>query len=496
MNVLFLVWDSARVDYVNKHAQTLNNLANQNISFSHAITPATWSLPAHCSLFSGNYPHEHGIFRLDHFIDNLPLADRLDRQNFRRVGISGNGFASHRYGFDHSFDEFYYTRQRFPPFSTGLPAQKMSFELRNRGKSKQEIFTTLIQRTLAHQHRSKSLVNVGTFLWDRMLDVAQSKGSSLAQRFQVEYSPDRNTEKIIEILDRVSERSEPFFLFANYMDCHRPYNPPEEIRQQFLDGDISRSELDRLDFEVARPWRFIERLDQGETIPDSQIELLRKLYAAEVHTVDQHLQQILDALDDRGLREETLIVVTADHGENLGEEDSFNRRRMGHEGSMSEHLTHVPLVIAHPDFSAVTVDKPVSLRHIFDLFDQRVVEDPSTEQITTRMQPTGDEVVLCEYPVVGGEHVKEKYPGASEKSLADRLTTHTVAAYVSNWKVIVDSNGGHWAWNKGEKMPVEAAPKDAIEAAEEAVSQLSQNSGRKEDMGKEKIKQLENLGYI
>lgn len=117
---------------------------------------------------------------------------------------------------------------------------------------------------------------------------------------------------------------EPFFLFVHYWDPHTPYIPPKHLRDSFYQGanptDPANHSLDALDRQpLGRFWRenWLEKLVPGLT----DIEYVSALYDAEIRYVDQAVGDLLDALDACGCAEDTVVVVTSDHGESLTEHD-------------------------------------------------------------------------------------------------------------------------------------------------------------------------------
>jgi arylsulfatase A-like enzyme len=145
-------------------------------------------------------------------------------------------------------------------------------------------------------------------------------------------------------LDRTRASGRPFFLFINYFDAHAPYSLPGEAPQPFSRRTAAWLEARMRDLQRAE-----ERADLRPT-PAAARELAR--LRAEVHSrlrdayddgiawIDRKLDELLGELGRRGLLEETLIVVTADHGEMLGEHGL-----VGHGDSLHRPVVHVPLVV-------------------------------------------------------------------------------------------------------------------------------------------------------
>jgi arylsulfatase A-like enzyme len=125
------------------------------------------------------------------------------------------------------------------------------------------------------------------------------------------------------------------FVLINVMDPHEPYRPPLPYYRQFL-GDVEATEAYAVDQDPldshARPG-FTPR----------QRSLVTRLYDAEIRAMDEHIGSFLEWLRGRGELDRTLVVVTADHGERLGE-----RGLLGHEALMDPYLLRVPLIVRYP----------------------------------------------------------------------------------------------------------------------------------------------------
>jgi len=136
----------------------------------------------------------------------------------------------------------------------------------------------------------------------------------------------------------LEERSDdgPAFLFINFLEAHLPYDPPEYARQKAV-PDLP--EEDR----VTNLWahEFNAGMYQSETVDWNRV---RQLYGGDVYTADVLLGELVRLLKKHALYEDTVLVVTSDHGENLGEHGLVD-----HQFSLGETLLAVPLVIRAPD---------------------------------------------------------------------------------------------------------------------------------------------------
>ncbi|MFC7057725.1 sulfatase-like hydrolase/transferase [Halovenus salina] len=492
-NILFVVWDACRYDYAVEHASFLNKLRSSNIWFEHAVAPSTWSPPSHASIFSGKLPHKHGTYRFTDSIDT-PLVSELSREGYTTYGVSANGFASQRTGFDEDFDHFRYTGGR-DLFLNGMDvsgnAQRI---LNNEGSSHKEALLDVLRRVPTGDNPLKSLANLSAVaageIAAKLEPLSRLPHPVFAPTSDYSYSPETNTRAIKSMLAS-HDNDEPFFLFTNYMDTHRCYKPPEALQRKHIGRSLSYSELVRLNEEVAATWPFAEQVERSE-LDESDVEDVRGLYAGEVETVDGHLQRLYHTLETEGLLEDTIVVVTADHGENLGETDEMGRRRMGHEASVSEAVLRVPLVIAHPQLEARTVSQTVSLKKLYELFLSPEQLLDSNGRCVLGLVDSG--LTASQYPPKGGvEDTIEKYPDAPQSDIRHALAERSAVAYDDGWKVVAESTGVRWAGTDDTKQPYSAAPERLTATVQEHLSQLEEADRGLTDQD---IQQLEALGYI
>lgn len=495
-NILFLVWDAARLDYVEQSASTVNTLRQENVWFEHAIAPATWSLPSHASLFTGELPHEHGRYKItDQYLGDLPLIDTLREDGYTTIGISGNGFASPRTKFAQQFDHFYYTCD-WGPFLDGLNVSQYALEMRadNSDISTKQLTLDACRESLKHERPLQSLVNFGAVALNRLC--ARVPGLNhiphplLNTYAQYGYSTERTTDRITSFL---ADADNPFFLFANYMDTHRPYIPPELFRDSELSRNLSYSEITEIN-ELAAPWEFIRRVENGDNL-NEPIQTIRSLYTEEVRSVDAQLQRIVDSLRRHNLYEDTIVIVTSDHGENLGETDLLGNKRMGHESSVSRQLLEVPLLIAGPMFDSETISERVSLRRVYDLLTN--LQKPVVDNETIRNAFCGrEEVIRAEYPALDGTEITEKYPEVSDKALAFRTSVDFVVGYFKDWMVVIDSTGRRLAWKSGTAVDYGKASQKLRNTVETDLETLIGQRTMADELSPKEYAELEALGYL
>jgi choline-sulfatase len=157
---------------------------------------------------------------------------------------------------------------------------------------------------------------------------------------------------VLEWLDRRPE-DKPFFLYVHTIDPHVPYIPPDDLLAQY-DPDPYQGPVD-----FTRDRQVLEKIKVGKIQPnDRDKRRLEALYDGEITYHDLHFASILDGLEKRGLLNETMVVVTADHGEEL-----FDHGSVGHGHSVWQELLHVPLSMYVPGLTEgeVRVHEPVGL---------------------------------------------------------------------------------------------------------------------------------------
>ncbi len=129
--------------------------------------------------------------------------------------------------------------------------------------------------------------------------------------------------------------SKPFFLWIHYMDVHEPYIPPKRYID-LVDPSITLSEEDMFRL-------FKEVLLKRDVSDKRTIETMKKLYLAHVREVDDAVKEFFGILGKQNLIKESVIILTADHGDEFGEHGGLS-----HDGKLYSELVRVPLIIYDP----------------------------------------------------------------------------------------------------------------------------------------------------
>ena len=141
-----------------------------------------------------------------------------------------------------------------------------------------------------------------------------------------------------------------FFMFVHYWDPHEPYTPPKKYRELWYEGDPtdpSNHSLDEVKKQILWPFIYLHlrAIRDINNLQDdiTDIEFVRAQYDGEITYVDEKVGELLRTLDEVGITDDTLVILTADHGESLGEHHFY----FDH-ADVYEPTIHVPLIIRHP----------------------------------------------------------------------------------------------------------------------------------------------------
>jgi arylsulfatase A-like enzyme len=287
-NVVLIAVDTLRADhlscygYADNRTPAIDALAADGVRFVNAFSEASWTRPSMATILSGLYPSSHGAI---HKADRLPdrvdtLAERMARAGYYTAGFVDNVNIAPTFNFQQGFTEYHYLAPDLFFYASEPAAQ----------------LTLYGGLRLVHERFLARSVDVHSY-----------------------YQPaEVVTDTVTRWLDGAPSRRKPFFLFVHFMDAHDPYFPHP------FDGEgFAR---------VANP----------NPRPE-QAERLRHLYDGEISYLDEHLGRLMDELKRRGVYEQTLIILTADHGEEFHEHGGW-----WHGTTLYDEQMHVPLIVKGP----------------------------------------------------------------------------------------------------------------------------------------------------
>ena len=169
----------------------------------------------------------------------------------------------------------------------------------------------------------------------------------------IERMPARLIANSLAWLSHRQDRRRPFFAFLNYYDAHSPYLPPEGTRFRFGSGPRTVTDF----MVLVEDWKTLDKLRLGQYF----IDLIQDSYENCLAYLDWRLGELFDELQRRGLLDRTVVIITADHGEELGDHGLFE-----HGESLYRPEIQVPLLVLLPSggHSASVVRETVSLRDL------------------------------------------------------------------------------------------------------------------------------------
>lgn len=294
-NVLLIILDTVRADHMScygYHRATtphIDEFARSARLYKNVLSPSFWTVPSHASFFTGLPASAHGANWPSPFLHKQfdVLPEQLRGKGYQTIGLSCNtAFVTPYRGFSRGFDLFWNHTYR---------EQSLSYEL--------------LRRLGVNMKR------------DDFWSAATSMHRRLGKWFDEDYRPDK-----------------PFFIFMNYMEAHFPYTPPLPLPVW------SKSEAwhkwDNLPVNKMLEYT----LAGSNALSALEISEMQTLYDEEILYVDQKVQELLNFFHTSGLDENTLIIITSDHGEHFGEQ-----HLLGHWQYVYEPLVRVPLIVRYQD---------------------------------------------------------------------------------------------------------------------------------------------------
>ena len=324
MNVMVVVIDALRasdVGCLGRDAQTTPNLdalAEESLVFENCFAASNKTDVSMSSIMSGKYPREHGITHhgtrhnegnLRRLEERSPrfLPELLNERGYETIGVDWMG-RWHEWGYD-------------------------TYGVESGGRNVQDTGDTLTERALSR-------------VKDGVLELPDQLLTPIMKQYyrHMGYEDFRvDCEELTDItIDRIDAAEEPFFTLLHYWDVHPPYLPPSEYTEQFTydedDEELSKyfNEGEKGPLSAAfQAYARGEQTTMGEA---------KEAYDGAVAWVDEQIGRLVAHLREEGLLEETLFVVTADHGHNFGEHDIFSDNVGLYDTSI-----HVPLIVHHPE---------------------------------------------------------------------------------------------------------------------------------------------------
>jgi len=290
-NVLFIVLDTVRSQslslygYNRQTTPRLEEFAKTGTRFDRALSTTPWTLPSHGSMFTGYLAHELSTDWRTPLDATYPtLAEELQKAGYLTAGFVANlAYVSYVYGLNRGF--IHYEDFEISPGEFAVSA-------------------SLIRRTFG----------MPNFRWFNYYELLNRKTAPEINR------------SFLDWLSKTKKEGRPFFAFLNYFDAHEPYLPPDTYKRMF-GNDVT-----------SLPFA-----DHWKQYTPAEAKGLQNLYDGSIAYLDFQIGELLEELRSNGVLENTIVIITSDHGEEFSEHGVPSH---GH--SLYGPSLNVPLIISFP----------------------------------------------------------------------------------------------------------------------------------------------------
>jgi len=378
-NIVLVSLDTVRADHLTPYGYEVNTspnldmLAQKSVIFENAITVSIWSILSHAAMLTGKY-----VSKIDpeHTNQGLKPEENLLSEILRKKGYNTAGFVSvgwikAKYGFGQGFD-IYHDRMDFFEY----------VQMFDRFSIRETIFAFFP-------------------LYKKFLDTDKERTAK------------KTNELAFKWLEKNKDKR--FFMFLHYSDAHSPYTPIEKFRELFTNDSRTHKELES---EMKRTSKKVRYGPVDKNLVDSAI----KLYDAEIYNNDFELNRFISKLEELGVKDNTIIIIVADHGEEFYEHGLFK-----HGGTLYQEVIHVPLIIYYPkEFKPKRISETVGtidiVPTILDILNIDIPKDL-------------DGVSLLPLITNKGQYNREFLKSEAFEVLG-QVSSQQTAVYQGDWKLI------------------------------------------------------------
>ncbi|OGP86623.1 MAG: hypothetical protein A2Y95_00955 [Deltaproteobacteria bacterium RBG_13_65_10] len=296
-NIVIILVDTLRADalgcygYERPTSPHIDRLASQGVRFENVVASSSWTIPTVASLFTGVHPVVHQVTNYESVLSDkfITMAEAFQAAGYRTAARISNIFVNASHGYLQGFDDAHIVQNLF----------------------KQLFFSELLAQARITRH----------------YDFAPGNELSDAAIHWLRL-----------------HRSEPFFLYLHYYDPHFPYDPPEPYAMRWVDPAMAKRYPYHA-FVGKSLWNIVSEYKLGLRRKPEEIAYNRAVYDGEIRYVDGQIGRVLNYLEATGLDKNTILVFTADHGEQF-----FEHGERLHSKSLYNEEIHVPLILRVPGY--------------------------------------------------------------------------------------------------------------------------------------------------
>lgn len=307
-NIVWITLDSIRADHTavgSYRRETTPNM--QRIAslpggeaFSQCITHAMWSLPSITSMLTGTYPSHHGTGLHNEVLPEevRTVPELLSERGWHTSAITSNEYLSDATGLSRGFDTF------------------------------------------THVTPSNFLSTAGLGILSKFVRNIRRHSAGFTTDFRKHNGNFVLNEIVKRELSQLTEDEEPFFLYAHYRGAHHPYYPPVAFQDAFTDS-IDMSTKAASEFALDHTSDVYEEIAAGCEYSATEWDAIEAMYDASIRHCDALMGDLFEHLRslDSG-EKDTVLVLTSDHGDLLGEHDLLSHKLVLHDA-----LVRVPLIV-------------------------------------------------------------------------------------------------------------------------------------------------------
>jgi len=459
-NVLLLIADSVRAknmsvyEYGRQTTPNLEDFASRSTVYNQARSPGVWSLPSHTSMFTGLHVTEHGLTsRQAKLIPGQTIWEELQENNgYSTAVFSANPFVT---------SEAYGLARGFETIKSNLPRHRFPFDALDPEVADSDGYLGYLLDCFANDRPIRSLLNGGTFIFEdnipRILPTPLRMVRSDAARTYVE-----------EFLRWTENCTGPWAACINLVDAHWPYDPiPAFENWGGEDARKIHEEINHHCFDFCsgmKPWW--------------KRRVLESLYDGAIQQIDASIGYIIRQLDRNNVLDETLVVLTSDHGEGFGEPSRLKHglNVAGHEIGAHEVLLHVPLIVKKPGQERGKEINEVATLTRFPTVTQAVItENASRKSFVPDTQ------------VVASADYDDRYSVEMDDWPEKFTSKMDLSQFSGEVRVVYEDRGGHVRkyvkWGPHEAAIDVASPQESMIRSKTAAEQVEKTFTRYDKAG-------------
>jgi arylsulfatase A-like enzyme len=313
-NIVFLLIDTLRADHMSVYGYErettprIDEFSKNGVVFSHAIAQSSWTKPSVCSIFTSRYTLMNGVQTFEDVVpmELVSFAEVLQEAGYFGMGISTNAQVEEESNYGQGFHEFRYMHE------IGHP----------------QIFSPMNFLPANHPLLSEILYQVDL----------NSAPYATARQVHNQAIPWLK-----------NYRNQQFFIYLHYMEPHAPYIPRRKYYSEAFRFTPEANYASPVDYEsIPNPERYYRDI----IVPSID------RYDDEIRNIDFQLGILFEKMDELDLWNNSIVVLTSDHGEEFFEHNSTR-----HGPKLFEEIIHVPLIIWFPEgeYGGATIEPTVEL---------------------------------------------------------------------------------------------------------------------------------------